>query len=386
MARWNDVQWRVCSGGDAWRRDVHCTQWQEIRRRVARQSIPWLRRTHRDRPVAVRRPLSPPQASWSWTQNMARQEHVRRGVGTRAVPWPRYNSLSSRAVGTVVVGRWTAVDGTVYEGAWEHGVRHGLGKGAWTNGLMYDGLWTHNHRVHVPTCVVVSRLGQDGVTPDPSPLVFREVVPAVLGDEVAGDAIPPASAPIPPAKILPQFHVACCRSGTDASLWMLEENHQGPRGSIEDGATADTATIVVVEESGHGIRVSLFQGRSPADIAREATMAALADAEAKEKRKKSAAVEAVAPATDATPPLLTTLVDPATQINVVEWVVYTSHGIATIPSLQLPVEAAPGDYFLQFDSTMDTAIPSAYFGFTIVRGDDSGSDKVGGKKDVPKKK
>ncbi|RHY33081.1 hypothetical protein DYB32_001891 [Aphanomyces invadans] len=115
-------------------------------------------------------------------------------------------------------------------------------------------------------------------------------------------------------------------------------------------------------------------------------MAALADAEAKEKRKKSAAVEAVAPATDATPPHLTTLVDPATQINVVEWVVYTSHGIATIPSLQLPVEAAPGDYFLQFDSTMDTAIPSAYFGFTIVRGDDSGSDKVGGKKDVPKKK
>ncbi|ETV77576.1 hypothetical protein H257_08500 [Aphanomyces astaci] len=289
-------------------------------------------------------------------------------------------------------GRWVDLDGkTSYEGDWVDGSRHGVGKGVWPTGLVYDGSWACNSREKVPTCLVVTRIGPDGL-PDATPLVFRD---AVVPEETngVGDTMPGSSPVVvviaPPIKLLPQFQVACCVDKATTS-----SNNPSPEGSTSSDVVV--GPTVVVEESRHGIRMSLFQGKSPVDAAREAAAAAAAfDADSKDKRKKSTVVEAVhgESATSAAPvPLLMAFEDPTTQANVVEMIVWTLNGVATVPSIQLPMEAATtcGEYFLQFDSIIDTqGMPSAYFGFTIVRGDadlsfGAAGDK--GKKDALKKK
>ncbi|KAF0715967.1 hypothetical protein As57867_003082, partial [Aphanomyces stellatus] len=165
--------------------------------------------------------------------------------------------------------------------------------------------------------------------------------------------------PPPPLKLLPSFRVDCLHD------------------------VASNQGVIVTEESNHGIRVSLFRGRNPAtpvEVEPE-----VVDTKKGGSKKGSVAADVVPVVVEAPPPpQLVAVVVPMTQSNVVEWVVETEAGVCTFPSLQLPAEATPGEYFLQFDSTIDHgAIPSAYYGFTILRADETGEKP--GKKD-PKKK
>ncbi|RHY57153.1 hypothetical protein DYB34_006010 [Aphanomyces astaci] len=305
-------------------------------------------------------------------------------------------------------------DGSTYEGTFVHGEMQGMGLRRWPDGTTYSGEFCRGEMHGEGTFIASSgkRIGPDGL-PDATPLVFRD---AVVPEETngVGDTMPGSSPVVvviaPPIKLLPQFQVACCVDKATAS-----SNNPSPEVRTclivvsvltnvllvfhVQGSTSSDVVVgptVVVEESRHGIRMSLFQGKSPVDAAREAAAAAAAfDADSKDKRKKSTVVEAVhgESATSAAPvPLLMAFEDPTTQANVVEMIVWTLNGVATVPSIQLPVEAATtcGEYFLQFDSIIDPqGMPSAYFGFTIVRGDadlsfGAAGDK--GKKDALKKK